>query len=63
MKKPHKHTRRGFKYHTVAEGYKILKSPLADSYNAAAEHFSERDPAVDETAIQHSNKTQPHGGD
>jgi hypothetical protein len=47
MRKPHKHTKRGDHYHTMAAGYRILRSPLADSYNAAAEHYRERDPPVD----------------
>jgi len=47
MGKPHKHTKRGNHYQTMAAGYQILRSPLADSYNAAAEHYRERDPQVD----------------
>jgi hypothetical protein len=47
MGKPHKHTKRGNHYQTMAAGYQILRSPLADSYNAAAEHYRERDPPVD----------------
>jgi hypothetical protein len=42
------HTRRGDKYDALAKGYKILKSPLADTFSAAAEHFSETDPPIDE---------------
>jgi hypothetical protein len=47
MGKPHKHTKRGNHYQTMAAGYQILRSPLAESYNAAAEHYRERDPPVD----------------
>jgi hypothetical protein len=47
MGKPHKHTKRGNHYQTMAAGYQILRSPLADSYNAAAEHYRECDPPVD----------------
>jgi hypothetical protein len=32
----------------LAKGYKILKSPLAGSFSAAAEHFSETDAPIDE---------------
>jgi hypothetical protein len=43
MKKPKKHTPRGDHYRTLAEGYKILKSPVAASLTAAAEHYDQRD--------------------
>jgi hypothetical protein len=42
------HTERGVKYDALAKGYKILKSPLADSFAAAAEHFNGADAPVDE---------------
>ena len=45
--KSRKHTKRGDHYQTMAAGYQILRSPLAGSYSAAAEHYRERDPAVD----------------
>jgi hypothetical protein len=45
--KSRKHTKRADHYRTMAEGYEILRSPLADSYNAAAEHYRESDPPVD----------------
>lgn len=48
MGKSRKHTKRGDHYQTMAAGYKILKSPLADTYNAAAEHYRESDPPVDQ---------------
>ena len=38
-KKPLKRTKRGAKYETLAEGYRIMKSPLAETFDAAAEHF------------------------
>ena len=47
MGKAHKHTKRGNHYQTMAAGYQILRSPLAGSYNAAADHYRERDPPVD----------------
>ena len=43
MKKPRKRTRRGLKYEALAEGYKILKSPLATTFEAASEHFEQTD--------------------
>jgi hypothetical protein len=48
MKTKRVHTQRGAKYDALAKGYKILKSPLADSFGAAADHFSETDPPIDE---------------
>jgi hypothetical protein len=47
MAKSRKRTKRGDHYQTMAAGYQILKSPLADSYSAAAEHYQESDPPVD----------------
>jgi hypothetical protein len=31
----------------MAAGYQLLRSPLADSYSAAAEHYQESDPPID----------------
>jgi hypothetical protein len=45
--KSRKHTKRGDHYQTMAAGYQILRSPLADSYNAAAEHYRKSDPPID----------------
>jgi hypothetical protein len=42
-----KHAERGDHYRAVAAGYQILKSPLADSYHAAVEHYQESDPVPD----------------
>jgi hypothetical protein len=47
MGKSHKRTKRSDHYQTMAAGYQILKSPLAGSYSAAAEHYRESDPPVD----------------
>jgi hypothetical protein len=44
VKKPGKRSRRGHQYESLAEGYKILKSPLAASYGSAAEHYHAADP-------------------
>jgi hypothetical protein len=47
MGKSRKHSKRGDHYQTLAAGYRTLKSPLADVYNAAAEHYRESDPSID----------------
>lgn len=47
MGKLRKRTKRCDHYQTMAAGYQILKSPLADSYSAAAEHYRESDPPLD----------------
>lgn len=46
MKKTRKHTERGGKFQAIAAGYQALKSPLANLYGAAAEHYHENDPPV-----------------
>jgi hypothetical protein len=46
MKKPRKRTRRGIRFKALADGYKILNSPLAQTFRATAEHFDETDPPV-----------------
>ena len=61
MDKSRKHTKRGNHYRTMAEGYQILKSPLADSYNAAAEHYREADPPFDPLAEAGKEGTKPEG--
>jgi hypothetical protein len=48
MKKPRKRTRRGVKYEALAEGYKILNSPLAGTFEAASEHYEKTDENVRE---------------
>jgi hypothetical protein len=50
VKKSRKRTKRGNHYQTMAEGYQILRSPLADSYTAAAEHYQQTDPPFDPLA-------------
>jgi hypothetical protein len=61
VKKSRKHTKRGNHYQTMAEGYQILRSPLADSYNAAAEHYRETDPPFDPLAEAREEGTVPAG--
>lgn len=46
MKKTRKHTERGGKYQAMAVGYQAFKSPLAQFYGAAAEHYHENDPPI-----------------
>jgi hypothetical protein len=47
MSKSRKRTRRGAQYRALAEGYEMLKSPLAGSfYRAAAEYYDQTDPPV-----------------
>jgi hypothetical protein len=50
MGKSLKRTKRGDHYQTMAAGFQILKSPLAASYNAAAEHYRQSDPPLDPPA-------------
>jgi len=47
MGRPRKRIVRGDHYQTMAAGYQILRSPLADSYGAAAKHYRESDPPLD----------------
>jgi hypothetical protein len=47
--KSRKRTERGEQYQAMAAGYRILRSPLADSYGAAAEHYRESDPPLEPT--------------
>ena len=61
MNKSRKRTKRGNHYQTMAEGYQILRSPLADSYNAAAEHYREADPPFDPLAEAGEEGTMPAG--
>lgn len=57
MQKPRKRTRLCFKYDALARGYKILKSPLAETFEAASEHFEEADLNGDEN--QKPDETKP----
>jgi hypothetical protein len=61
VNKLRKHTKRGNHYQTMAEGYQILRSPLADSYNAAAEHYRETDPPFDPQAEAGKEGPAPAG--
>jgi hypothetical protein len=46
MSKSRKRTRRGAHYRALAEGYEMLKSPLAGSFYQAAELYDQVDPPV-----------------
>ena len=51
---------RGHRYRALAYGYKILKSPIADSFKAAAEHYDPTDPPLDpvEASVKGGQKEQ-----
>jgi hypothetical protein len=59
MGKTRKQTKRSEHYKTMAAGYQLLKSPLAESYSAAAEHYRESDPPLDPAP---GSTEEPHGG-
>ena len=42
---------RGHRYRALAYGYKILKSPIADSFKAAVEHYDRTDPPLDPVGV------------
>jgi hypothetical protein len=46
MSKSRKRTRRGTQYRALAEGYEMLKSPLAGSFYQAAEYYDRTDSPV-----------------
>ena len=46
MGKSRKRTRRGAQYRALAEGYEMLKLPLAGSFYQAAEYYDQADPQV-----------------
>ena len=57
MKKPHKRTSRGHRYSAMAHGAKIMGSPLAGSFEAAAEHYEQSDSSIESAATSND-----HGG-
>lgn len=44
MRKLRERTQRCDYYRQLAAGYRALRSPLAETFSAAAEHFQESDP-------------------
>jgi hypothetical protein len=62
MGKLRKRVVRGDHYQTMAAGYRILKSPLADSYDAAAMHYRESD-SPDRSDIHAVRKLEFDGSD
>ena len=57
---------RGHRYRALAYGYKILKSPVADSFKAAAEHYDRTDPPLDPVGVNvrgaKKSRLNPPGG-
>jgi hypothetical protein len=62
MKKPRKRTHRGVKYDALAKGFKIMKSPLAESFEAASEHFEKTDQDGGEAQRPDEPKTSKKNG-
>jgi hypothetical protein len=60
--KPRKRTYRELHYRKMADGYRLLKSPVADSYHAAAEHYQQSDASIDAPS-SHDEPTAPKIGD
>jgi hypothetical protein len=59
--KTRKRTHRGVKYDAFVEGYKILKSPLSDSFGAAAEHYDKADAPNDEGETKPKSTAETQG--
>ena len=47
MGKLHRQTKLGDHYQTMATGYRILRSPLADTYSAVAKHYRENEASLE----------------
>jgi hypothetical protein len=47
MTKHRKRTERRLHYRALAEGYKILKPKVAESFQMAADYYDGRDPPID----------------
>jgi hypothetical protein len=59
MRKLRERPHRGHHYRQLAEGYRVLKSPLAETFSAAAEHYQESDPPV-ESPDKLDERLAPH---
>jgi hypothetical protein len=46
---PSTRTERGLRYQALAEGYKLLKPELAETYQFAADYYDHSDPSLVET--------------
>jgi hypothetical protein len=62
MKKPRKRTHRGVKYDALAQGFKVMKSPLAESFEAASEHYERTDQDGGEAQRPNEPKTSKENG-
>ena len=47
MRKRQRHTKRGLYYQALAEGYKLLKPGVADTYQLAADYYEHSDLPVE----------------
>ena len=47
MSSSHKRMHRSHQYRQLAEGYRALKSPLAETFSAAAEHYLNSEQSID----------------
>jgi hypothetical protein len=71
MEKSRRHSKRSDHYQTMAAGYQILISPLAEAYNAAAALYRESDPPLDPShdrpdqseTLSARNSARQSGGD
>jgi hypothetical protein len=50
MTKHRKRTERGLHYRALAEGYKVLRPTVADSFGSAAEYYDQSDPPLEPEA-------------
>jgi hypothetical protein len=61
--KVRKQAKRSDQYQTMAAGYRILRSPLADSYHAAAAHYRASEPPLDPAVDVHAGPDGLGAGD
>jgi hypothetical protein len=61
--KARKQAKRSDQYQTMAAGYRILRSPLADTYHAAAAHYRASEPLLDPAADAHAGPDERGAGD
>jgi hypothetical protein len=47
MRKLRERPHRGNHYRQLADGYRALKSPLAETFSAAAEHYQKSEPPAE----------------